>query len=418
MRRDEQGSDPDADASRAGWRRRPILQALGAGSALSVAGIGRTAADDRPSAGEDDSAPADGRIRCNDSREEALTEDDETGFRSDRHYHDTYTFEGTVGDTIFVDMWTDAEGTFPYLYLLDPNGNVVAEGDEGFEWDSFLSYDVELAGEYTIVATSVHEETFFEYGLFVSCFRPPAPIECGETVRGSVDDVLFESQHVFQARARDEVTIGVTADDEDADPYLMLLDPDWNVVAQDDDSGEGRNPLIEEHLIQRPGQYTILVASYWDDAFEYELELACEEGPPLETESVECGDVVSGALTEDDETGFRGTAPFDAYSFSSSPDTFLAVSMTTDGGDPYLYLLDPDGNVVAEDDDSGGELNSLIAYRTETGGEYTVIATSLWGGFGDFPELEDGEENDGSDDPDEFPGSFFEYELELVCCSR
>ena len=74
----------------------------------------------------------------------------------------------------------------------------------------------------------------------------------------------------------------------------------------------------------------------------------------------------------DDETGFRGTAPFDAYSFEA--DTFLVSSITTDEGDRSLYLLDTDGNVVVEDDDSGGGLNSLIAHRTETGGEYTIIA--------------------------------------------
>lgn len=541
------GDESSTDESSNGWRRRPILQALGAGSALSVVGAGAAAADEHTD--EDGVDPDDGRLRCGDWREgalteddetglrsdqhhqdtypidaragdtlrvnvdlyessaspylylldpdgeviaesagagdryhtfvehrietdgeytavvtsdepesffeyevyvncfrgegelrcgdrvrEALTEDDETGFRSDQHYHDTYTFQGTVGDTIFLDMWVEGdedgngEGSFPYLYLLDPNGNVVAEGDEGFEWDSFLSYDIELAGEYTILATSLHEETFFEYDLFVECFRPPPSIECGETVWGSLDDALFESEHVFQAQARDEVTVRVTAADEDVNPYLLLLDSDWNVVAQDDDSGEGLNPLIEDYTIQRPGQYTIIVAGYWDDFFEYELELTCEEGPPLETEPIECGEVVNGALTENDETGFRGTAPFDAYSIRCSPDTFLAISMATDEGDPYLYLLDPDGNVVAEDDDSGGGLNSLIAYRTDRAGEFTIIATSLWGGFGEFPEFEDGngdepaEEGDvgpfNGDHDDEFPGSFFEYELELVCCRR
>lgn len=86
------------------------------------------------------------------------------------------------------------------------------------------------------------------------------------------------------------------------------------------------------------------------------------------------------------------------------------------------------GDDSGENDDSGGGLNSLIAYRTEQGGEYTIIATSYWGGFGEFPEFEDGNgdgpavDDDGDafngDHDGEFPGSFFEYELELVCCPR
>lgn len=140
-----------------------------------------------------------------------------------------------------------------------------------------------------------------------------------------------------------------------------------------------------------------------------------EDGSDPDDGGLRCLDWYQGALTKDDETGFRGTASFDAYSFKA--DTFLVSSTTTDEGDRSLYLLD--GNVVVEDNDSGGGSNSLIAHRIEPGDEYTIIVTSLWSGFGDFSAFEDGnEENeiDATDDFPESPGSFFEFELELVCC--
>ena len=47
--------------------------------------------------------------------------------------------------------------------------------------------------------------------------------------------------------------------------------------------------------------------------------------------------------------------------------------------DAYLYLEDPDGELLAQDDDSGGGLNSRIVHRASQSGTYRLIAT----GFGD-----------------------------------
>lgn len=44
--------------------------------------------------------------------------------------------------------------------------------------------------------------------------------------------------------------------------------------------------------------------------------------------------------------------------------------------DPYLRLLDPDGQEIAADDDSGGDRNSLIRLQLETAGTYTIVAGS------------------------------------------
>jgi hypothetical protein len=52
--------------------------------------------------------------------------------------------------------------------------------------------------------------------------------------------------------------------------------------------------------------------------------------------------------------------------------------------DPYLYLEDPKGQVVAQDDDSGGNLNARIIYMPMQDGEYRVIATTLLKATGPF----------------------------------
>ena len=45
--------------------------------------------------------------------------------------------------------------------------------------------------------------------------------------------------------------------------------------------------------------------------------------------------------------------------------------------DPYLFLLDPANQVVAQDDDSGGGLDAQIFYRPTVTGEYTIQAANL-----------------------------------------
>ena len=45
--------------------------------------------------------------------------------------------------------------------------------------------------------------------------------------------------------------------------------------------------------------------------------------------------------------------------------------------DPFLYLEGPEGKVVSQDDDSGGDLNARILYSPLRDGEYRIIATTL-----------------------------------------
>ena len=52
--------------------------------------------------------------------------------------------------------------------------------------------------------------------------------------------------------------------------------------------------------------------------------------------------------------------------------------------DPYVILHSPSDQKVAEDDDSGGNLNSRIRFMPVESGSYVITATSLSGGFGAY----------------------------------
>jgi hypothetical protein len=60
------------------------------------------------------------------------------------------------------------------------------------------------------------------------------------------------------------------------------------------------------------------------------------------------------------------------------------IQMNSGTFDTYLRLLDPAGQQIAVDDDSGGNLNALIDIRAPSSGGYRIIATSYDGKLGPF----------------------------------
>ena len=53
--------------------------------------------------------------------------------------------------------------------------------------------------------------------------------------------------------------------------------------------------------------------------------------------------------------------------------------------DPYLRIEDQKGQILAEDDDSGGDLNARIVFKAPTTAKYRIVVTSCGPGMtGDF----------------------------------
>ncbi len=66
---------------------------------------------------------------------------------------------------------------------------------------------------------------------------------------------------------------------------------------------------------------------------------------------------------------------FEAHNWTFEGQAGQNVTIRVEGQgetDPRAKLLDPEGNVLAEDDDGGGGLNALITYTLPVSGTYTV----------------------------------------------
>jgi len=94
----------------------------------------------------------------------------------------------------------------------------------------------------------------------------------------------------------------------------------------------------------------------------------------------------SGKWTGQDPIYKQGGAHYKDYKIELKGGRLYIIDLVKGGPnlDPYLYLEGPTGMVVAQDDDSGGDLNARIIYSPPQDGEFRIIATTLGKSTGDF----------------------------------
>jgi hypothetical protein len=101
------------------------------------------------------------------------------------------------------------------------------------------------------------------------------------------------------------------------------------------------------------------------------------EVPNCTRSSISCGQVTTGELTVADCTSSpRGDGYLaEVLEFDVSSGTGLVIDASWQGLDGYLYLENPDGQVVAENDDGGS--GSRIEYTAFESGVYSLWVTSF-----------------------------------------
>jgi hypothetical protein len=89
-------------------------------------------------------------------------------------------------------------------------------------------------------------------------------------------------------------------------------------------------------------------------------------------------------LTEDDPKDAKLDHPAKEFSVRMQKDKTYVIDLVSGDFDAYLRLLDKGGKQLAEDDDSGGNLNSKIIWSASDGGEHKIVVTSFDGKVGKF----------------------------------
>jgi hypothetical protein len=191
---------------------------------------------------------------------------------------DSYTFQGTEGDVVTIDMVSEEFDTL--LRLIDPSGVEIASDDDS--GDSFNArieaFELPATGEYTVVASSFGSFSIGAYTLTIAgvsgATQPAATAEPAATVEPAVtaDASSVEGPLVIEgtresgtdndfpitASAGDTLTIGVISI---FDNQVRILNAAGEELGFDDDSGDEFNALLTFE-VPETGEYTVRVGAF------------------------------------------------------------------------------------------------------------------------------------------------------------
>jgi len=264
-----------------------------------------------------------------------------------------YSFYATAGSVVIVIMHADYIDT--YLNLLDSGWNVVAFNDDyvgsGFIWQNYsmIRYTVETSGTYYVQATTYRLETgSFDLNIFFDAqftitydaqggYPTPPPLTMNYTELAQLDNTL-------------PIKLGNTFMGWCTDPF-----GDGEYYQRSSVYKSSANVIL--YAIWAPHEYTVYDIS---DESDRDGQLTALS-PILEA---------------------RQGSMYDAHRVFLTAGQLVVINMWSFYFDTYLYLLDPDLKLVADDDDSGGGLNSMIMYTVPTTGMYYILASQYYEDYG------------------------------------
>jgi hypothetical protein len=173
-------------------------------------------------------------------------------------------------------------------------------------------------------------------------------------------------------------TAAMVVTSSEMDSYLTLTDPAGSVLRTDDNSYGYGDPLIIQHLAT--GTYRLAVRSASGSAgglYQVDVRSALGQRPAFcaALSTVPVGGSISGTI------GFSGCqlpdgAFADMYRIDVTSSGAIDINLKSSDFDAYLLLLDAKGNLVAQDDDSGGGTNARVAMLLAPGSYYVVARPS------------------------------------------
>ncbi len=351
-----------------------------------------------------------------------------TGQITAKTYYQLYQFDGARGDRVTITMTGDGS-LDPYLGLIDGASEevLVEDDDSAGNSNALIEFSLPADGSYIIVATRYGLDTGTSTGSFTlelqggkgpgstttnvsnqqTTGQPEmldqgiylmGTIAMGDQVSGEITNDMFAQLYEIQVEAGTELIVGMFADGSNLDPYLIVMNANGDVLAEDDDSGAGiegagrYDAVIDITLPdagtyyvaatragvgqgQSSGAYALLVVA--PDQSQQTDQQNQQQGQQEENNGIvyvgemNMGDSVTGTI---DNTNYVML-----YSFAGNANEQVTITAVGAGSlDTYLGIMDADGNILAEDDDSAGGaqgLDAQISIKLPETGEYTIIVT-------------------------------------------
>jgi len=297
-----------------------------------------------------------------------------------------FTFTLAAQTVLEIEMTSTAVDA--YLFVADANFNTLVEDDDGgLTGTNSRVLRSFPAGKYFVAANAFDPNSFGAYQLSVklapaACVTGrattlPTILNTALSVAAScrLNDNSFVDRYDLTVAARTTVRMDMIS--SVIDSYLLLLDANGKLVAQDDDAGAGVNAYIEVQL--EPGKYNLLANAAPGQTGAYRIEVAAAVDPCAVSRAIAVSQTVAGALgTTDCSVGSSGPVPYtQRYLLNVTTAGPLQIDMTSTAVDAYLILQNAaSGAILAENDDAAaGTTNARVAGNFAVG-QYIVNATT------------------------------------------
>jgi hypothetical protein len=282
-----------------------------------------------------------------------------------------WQYQGRQGSYLTVSITGDS-GVDSFLSLYGPDGLFLTSDD-----DSGGSLNPEIAdfalpadGSYTIGAHTIASTGLIT--LTVSGSSQPAG--GGVLTIGQPQLAVLKPgrthQWTFTGEAGQLLNISMIS--PEFDTFLELHNAAGEVLAENYDGPDGTSALISTFALPAAGEYTVMARSLSNDqGGNYELTVKPVKIAPG-----------GGELTPD-KTAQAVLAPgqTDTWTFTGEAGTFVTVKVQSTQLDSYLELYNARGELLIEDDDSGGGVNAgLLNYPLPESGDYQVHIKSAQSG--------------------------------------
>lgn len=241
------------------------------------------------------------------------------------------------------------------------------------------------AGNYTVLASSLSGSGAYQLApAFTASTIAPCTFAQQLSLNGGFLQVLGPNSCMgangqpmdqYSFTLPNDSTIAAVMTSGQFDSYLTLSDSSGNVLRTDDNSYGYNDPLIVQYLPAGTYRLTARAASSTAGG-QYQINLlASPGGRPLFCGSkgtLAPGSSVSGTLAFT-ACQYPDATFADMYQMTLAADTTIDLRLNSSDFDAYLVVVDAKGNLVAQDDDSGGGTNARIQQKLAAG-QYFVYA--------------------------------------------
>lgn len=205
-----------------------------------------------------------------------------------------------------------------------------------------------------------------------------------------VDAVEVESELVDEegacfrmtASEGDIVTFATYTDQPSAnfDLFMSLYDRDGILLGENDDSEWNLDPRLT-YTFEDAGIYFLKVNERNDALGEFRIEMGLREDALEDARQIEVDDTARGTITGDSGLYFPSEDAElygDIYYFEADEDSHVVIEVTTatrSDLDPFVILLNADGEQIGWDDNSGGGSDARIFHSIGTPERFYFVVT-------------------------------------------